>query len=273
MFELINQKDNSETYFSGQRFITAAQEFVPYFPDYGQYIDLRNQEGKSTSRKIFYYDILMELPEVTRVKIIERILFQVKRQEPEKSQAIEMLLGLTSAQENIIKSTRIEALPEGTPVVFISYSWDDNDHEAWVLKLASVLSDNGVSVILDKYELRAGRNLIHFMEQAIKRANKVIVVFTPNYKLKAEHRKGGVGYEYSILNAGLYKNQTENDKIIPVLRKGTQDESIPEFMQQFIHLDLRNDEKFDGSCTDLLREIYDEPAIKKPKLGNRPTFK
>jgi hypothetical protein len=74
------------------------------------------------------------------------------------------------------------------------------------------------------------------------------------------------------MNIGLYKNQTGNEKIIPVLRSGSQDESIPEFMQQFIHLDLRNDENFENSCTDLLREIFNEPAIKKPKLGTRPTF-
>lgn len=272
LFELINEKGNSETYFSGQRFITAVQEFNPYFPDYGQYIALRNQEGKSTSRKIYYYDILMEQSEPVRVKIIERILSQVYRQEPEKVQAIKMLLGLQLPQEAIINRTKINEIPAGAPVVFISYSWDDDDHNAWVLKLAGMLRDNGVDVIFDKYDLKAGKNLIHFMEQAIKRANKIIIIFTPNYKAKAEKRKGGVGYEYSIMNVGLYKDQTNNEKVIPVLRNGSQEESIPEFMQQFIHLDLRNDEKFEASFTDLLREIFDEPAIKKPKLGSRPTF-
>jgi hypothetical protein len=272
LFELINEKDNSETYFSGQRFITAVQEFVPYFPDYSQYINLRNQQGKSTSRKIYYYDILMQQHEDVRTKIIKRIISQVTRQYPEKVKAIEMLLGLQSREENLIKKTETEEVPEGTPVVFISYSWDGIEHDKWILKLAGFLRDNGVDVILDKYELKAGRNLIHFMEQSIKKADKIVVIFTPNYKLKAENRNGGVGYEYSIMNAALYKNQTGNEKIIPMLRNGTQEESIPEFMQQFIHLDFRNDDTFETSCTDLLREIFNEPAIKKPKLGKRPSF-
>lgn len=272
LFELINQKENSETYFSGPRFITAVQESVAYFPDYGQYITLRNESGKSTSRKIFYYDILMEQPEAVRMKIIQRILNQVRRKEPEKTAAIEMLLGLQIAKDNLIHQTKAEIPPEGTPVVFISYSWDDKEHSAWILQLAEVLADNGVEVILDQYDLKAGKNLPHFMEEAIRRADKVIIVFTPNYKLKAEGRKGGVGFEYSIMNMELYNNQTGNEKFIPVLRRGNQEESIPVFMQNFIHLDMLNDENFENSCTDLLREIYDEPAIKRPKLGTRPTF-
>jgi len=271
-FELINHKENSETYFSGNRFITAVQEFDPHFPDYSQYIKMRNAEGKSTSRKIYYYDILMELPESKRNDVIERILSQVAREEPEKVQAIHMLMGNESMQEKIIEKTKAEFIPAGTPIVFISYSWDGPEHDGWILKLAALLRENGVDVILDKYDLKAGKNLLHFMEQAIKKAHKILLIFTPNYKLKAENRKGGVGYEYSILNVSLYKNQTSNDKIIPILRQGSQDESIPEFIQQFIHLDLRNDETFQTSFTDLLREIFDEPSIKKPKLGKRPAF-
>lgn len=272
LFDLINDKENSETYFTGPRFIKVIQEFDRYFPDYGQYIQLRNEEGKSASRKIFFYDILMEKSEQVRLAIIERVLTQVSRAEPEKVQAIRMLMGQERQENSILEKTQKEILPPGTPVVFISYSWDNPEHEKWILNLAGLLRANGVDVILDKYDLKAGKNLLHFMEQAIKKANKVLIIFTPNYKLKAENRTGGVGYEYSIMNVSLYKDQTKNDKIIPVLRQGSQGDSIPEFMQQFIHLDLRDDETFQTRFTDLLRDIFDEPAIKKPKLGNKPTF-
>lgn len=70
----------------------------------------------------------------------------------------------------------------------------------------------------------------------------------------------------------MYKDQTRNEKFIPVLRSGTMEESIPEFMQNLIHLDLRNDETFETSFMDLLRDIYDEPAIRKPALGTKPDF-
>lgn len=78
------------------------------------------------------------------------------------------------------------------PKVFISYSWDSDEHKTWVLNLANTLVANGVDVTLDQYELQLGRNLTHFMERAVQDADKVILIMTKNFKLKAEDRKGGV---------------------------------------------------------------------------------
>ena len=71
------------------------------------------------------------------------------------------------------------------------------------------------------------------------------------------------------MNSELYKNQTNNERTIPVLRIGNSTDSIPEFMQQYIHIDMRNDEYYENSYTDLLREIYDEPEIVKPEIGTK----
>ena len=158
------------------------------------------------------------------------------------------------------------------PVVFISYSWDDEEHKIWVLNLANELIRNGVKVLLDRYELKLGGNMIHFMEDAISKADKVVVVLTPNYKLKADKRSGGVGYEYSILNSDLYRRILSNDKYLPVLRRGETGESIPVFMQQFFMLDMRDNGKARDLTEDLLREIFDEPQLVKPQLGKRPDF-
>lgn len=40
-------------------------------------------------------------------------------------------------------------------------------------------------------------------------------------------------------------------------------ESIPTFIQQFIHIDVKNDGNFKNSYNDLIRAIYNEPEIKK----------
>ena len=50
------------------------------------------------------------------------------------------------------------------PKVFISYSWSNADHEAWVLQLATELADNGVDVIIDKWALDKGHDANAFME-------------------------------------------------------------------------------------------------------------
>lgn len=271
LFEIINNQEDTSTYFSGPRFINTLKQFDKYHPNYTQYINLRNEQGKSTSRKIFYYDILMELEESVRINFINRILEMVEPFDKERVIPIKALISgeRSSPSKSSMKVETKVIAEEGATTVFISYSWDNENHKKWVLDLADKLVSEGVNIILDRYELRPGKSLPLFVETSIKKADRIIIVFTPNYKLKAEKRDGGVGYEYSIMNANLYENQTENEKIIPVLRSGEKTESIPEFMQQYIHIDMRKDKNYDTSYTDLLREIYDEPEIIKPELGKK----
>lgn len=272
LFELINNQGDTATYFSGSRFINTVREFEPYFPHYAQFIDQRNREGKSTSRKIFYYDILLGLNEEVRLRVINRFLEILKPFQTDKVEKIEELMENKAVKKETIPAPEVKMSSSDNPVVFISYSWDDEAHKEWVLNLADRLCSDGIDAILDRYYLKPGKNLPHFVENSISRAERIIIVFTPNYKLKADKRAGGVGYEYSIMNAELYNTQTTNEKIIPVLRRGSKEESIPAFMQQFIHIDTGNDDNFENSYVDLLREIYNEPAIQKPKLGVKPTF-
>lgn len=247
LFETLNSQGS---YFSGSKFISVIREFDPYHLDYNQYINYRKQEGLSTSRKNFFYDILTDFKDDVKMDIIARfyeIVDIMKKESATQSkedviemdwavparasnQAVEDTFAEVEVAEKNIDAT--ETIPN--PIVFISYSWDDEDHKNWILKLAKRLSENGVEVILDRWELKPGSNVLYFMDQAIPKADKVLIIFTPNYKLKAEKRQGGVGYEYSILNMALYKKIADNEKFIPVLKSGSFDESIPDFIQQFI---------------------------------------
>lgn len=38
-------------------------------------------------------------------------------------------------------------------------------------------------LILDRYELRIGKNLKYFIEQAINEADRILIMFTPQYKV------------------------------------------------------------------------------------------
>lgn len=158
------------------------------------------------------------------------------------------------------------------PIVFISYSWDDEEHKEWVLKVANRLRTDGVDVILDRYHLRPGVNLSFFVENSLRTSNRVITILTPQYKSKADNRKGGVGQEYTIINNELIKNIATNERIIPVLRKGNPDSSIPDFLKTYIYVSFINDDDFDKNYEELVREIYKSPKITPPELGSRPSF-
>ena len=51
--------------------------------------------------------------------------------------------------------------------LFISYSWTNQDHETWVLNLAKELVENGVHVVIDKWDLKEGQDSYSFMEKMV----------------------------------------------------------------------------------------------------------
>ncbi|MBK8055327.1 MAG: toll/interleukin-1 receptor domain-containing protein [Saprospiraceae bacterium] len=264
LFELINDPDQA-IYFSGPRFIKVVQETIKYFPDYAQFIEQRNNQGKSTSRKVFFYDILLGIETDERNKILTRLLEILKPFKEDEVTTIESLI----QGKKITKIKKENFLIEDKPNIFISYSWDSEEHKEWVLKVANDLCNQGINVILDRYYLNSGKSITKFVENHIESVNKVVIIFTKNYKSKADKRQGGVGHEYSILNQELYDNQADSERIIPVLREGKPKESIPAYMRQLIRLDITNDSNYDNWFADLVREIYDEPVIRKPEIGKR----
>ena len=62
------------------------------------------------------------------------------------------------------------------PTVFISYSHDNDEHRAWVLKLATDLRYHGVNAILDQWDLRIGTDLRFFMENGLS-ASTLVCMF------------------------------------------------------------------------------------------------
>jgi hypothetical protein len=160
-----------------------------------------------------------------------------------------------------------------TPVVFISYSWDSDDHKEWVLKVAQKLRKAyGVDIILDQFDLSAGKDMIYFMERSVVNVDKVLIIMTPEYKRKADNRERGVGYEYSMISQQFYELQTNNTKFIPILRSGELKDSSPVFMKHLIAHYMKDDSRLESDLFDLARLIYEKPAVEKPELGDFPNL-
>jgi hypothetical protein len=118
----------------------------------------------------------------------------------------------------VASSGRASLRVEGRPTVFVSYSWETDEHMEWVLHLAERLqAEGGVNVILDQWHLRMGQDKTLFMEESIADSDFVLVVCTPEYAEKANKRRGGVGYEAMIITGELAED-IQQTKFIPVLR-------------------------------------------------------
>ena len=164
-------------------------------------------------------------------------------------------------------------MEENRKTVFISYSWDNPAHQEWVLKLATdLMEEYGVKVILDQFELSAGRDLTYFMEQSIEKADKVLIILTPNYKVRAEERKSGVGYESLMITQEIFESPITKIKFLPILRIGDSKTSSPKFLKSKIYHNMVDDKVYYSELHKLAKLIHDQPAIKMPKLGAVPNF-
>lgn len=156
------------------------------------------------------------------------------------------------------------------PTVFISYTWDSDTHKQWVLELATRLRGSGVEVILDRWHLNIGMDRLRFMEQAVAQSERVLLIGTANFATKASQRKGGVGWEASVITAELADDLSQA-KFIPILREGEFSSSFPSWLKSRIGADLRGDPYSKDAFNTLLQELHDE-ALAPPPVGPKPSF-
>ncbi len=158
------------------------------------------------------------------------------------------------------------------PSVFISYSWDSEEHENWVAFLAAKLRENGVDATIDKFETQSKTvNLNRMMIEKIKNSDNIILILTENYAKKADTFQGGVGYETNLLIRYIKDNP---DKIILIMRhKGDYRKAVPFYLEGFHFIDFSHDDQFDIKFDELLYRIYQVDVIDVPKVGPKPKLK
>ena len=164
--------------------------------------------------------------------------------------------------------------PEQKPTkAFMSYAWTTLKHEEWVINLASRLREDGVDVILDKWDLKQGQNTFAFMERMVTSSDidKVLIICDKGYRDKADSRSGGVGTETHLITPEVYGN-VEQEKFIPIIAEKDEQGSafLPAYIKGLMYVDLSSPERFESGYEDLLRNLHKAPLYRKPALGKAP---
>jgi len=161
------------------------------------------------------------------------------------------------------------------PKLFISYSWTSQDHEAWVVQLASDLRESGVDVILDKWDLKEGHDAHAFMERMVSdpEIRKVALICDRVYVDKADGRSGGVGTETQIISPEIYRSQAQ-DKFVAIVKERDDEGKayLPVYYRSRIYIDFSDPSTEGENFEKLLRWVYEQPLYKKPGLGQKPGF-
>ena len=158
-------------------------------------------------------------------------------------------------------------------ILFIAYSHDDDEHMTWVKRFADDLRRIGnFEVLLDQDQPR-GSSLTRFMEIGLERADKVLIIGTPEYKQKSE-AGSGAAFEGSIISTELMHN-IDSTKFYPILRSGTFETSFPPALQGRIGDDLSDDSNYEKKLQIVVNSILNEkplPSILSRGIGQKQSY-
>lgn len=161
------------------------------------------------------------------------------------------------------------------PRAFISYSWSNSDHEAWVLDLATQLRESGIDAILDKWDLREGQEAYAFMESMVtdNTVQKVIIVSDEQYATKSNERRGGAGAEAQIISKKLFEMRDQSKFAALITERDDNGNAhLPAYYTSRIYIDFSDPTCFADSFEQLLRWLFDKPLNVRPALGKKPVF-
>lgn len=155
--------------------------------------------------------------------------------------------------------------------LFISYSWDSEDHRLWVKKLADVLEqDELFHVIWDGYDLDSFIDKNLYMEKSVVDSDYILTIGTGIFKQKADDRLGGVGIE-TYLSINEHWENLQNKRKTKSLLILKENSAIPNYLKGHFYIDFTNENDFLKNVSKLKKQILGEATFKRPekkRLGN-----
>lgn len=78
-----------------------------------------------------------------------------------------------------------------SPLVFISYSWKPIQNKNKIIDIARKLVSDGITVLLDEWNLAEGQDKYEYMEKMVndKNVDKVLIFSNKSYTEKANDKK------------------------------------------------------------------------------------
>lgn len=146
--------------------------------------------------------------------------------------------------------------------VFVSYKWQDADHNAWVERLGRDLRARGIDALLDKWEVRYGESFTEYMTRGIHSCDAILFVVTPEFLAAAEQASGPGGAVRFELQLGLARQIAgERCRLIGLLRRG---DRTARQLRDLRYADFRNDDAYLEALERLVNDLVDR--VEKPVL-------
>lgn len=144
--------------------------------------------------------------------------------------------------------------------VFISYAWDNEEHNSKVISFVNFLREQGFDASMDrkKSQDETAINFNQLMIDGIQNSDKVIIVLSKKYKEKADKFEGGVWQELSLIVEEL--KQKKNKYIFVYFGNNDRAEITPTAILGIDILDLKKDQD-ENQFNSLFAKIKEENII------------
>jgi hypothetical protein len=154
--------------------------------------------------------------------------------------------------------------------VFISYAWEDNHYRQLVKQFAGQLRGDGINARLDAWHLMGG-TIPEFMAHEVRKADKIVVLCSPQYRTKVHAMEdgrhlSGSGWEAMLINSTIWARHRNRNRIIPVLFRGDWRKAAPDFLSAVPFIDLTDAAHFEENYSVLLQKLRGQEE-KPPALG------
>lgn len=131
-------------------------------------------------------------------------------------------------------------------MIFVSYSWTNEQPDEKVLRFVDFLRKNGFEATCDIIykQQETAINFTEMMAKCLRESSKVIIILSEEYKNKADSFIGGVGEEYRYIITDI--NSNKNKYILVSFQSLTNDiknKITPDFLNNREIIDLIKDEK------------------------------
>ena len=138
--------------------------------------------------------------------------------------------------------------------VFVTYSWDEVDHNTQVLALTDQLRKNGFEATNDKLlsQAQGSISLDRMMVEHLTKSDKVVVVLSEGYAKKANGFQGGVGMEYEFIISDI---KTKPAKYILVALQPYKTSLLPAGFTSRSVINITTQE----GMNELVRKLSDQP--------------
>lgn len=143
------------------------------------------------------------------------------------------------------------------PNVFVSHAGPDSEFAKWI---ADGLQKAGIEARLDQVEIKAGDNIVTWMNETAGESDYLLVLLSPN-----SVKRYWVEMEWS--NALMKEADLRRTFVIPAILPGLDDENIPFLLKAKSYIDFREDTE--AAFLKLIARLKDD-EIASRDLGRLP---